>query len=166
MVLLGDSSRPRARSRSCSMGSEESVHTINESNQEVIDIRISRHTSAGCTCRAVKVDKLSVTKLKQELISHIDKIDISVDEINALPKAKLASAVREMLQSCPMCVTNNCSCVQEGIGCHPEVCSCFKHKNHQECENKYNEECYSSRSVDDYRKRFITSSIKQRTSTV
>lgn len=134
--LLGDIARPRSRSRSSSIGSsEDTIHTINDSNKDIIDIRNSRKVSAGCSCKAVKVDKLSVTKLRQELLNNQDKIALNASEIQALGKAELANQVRDMLHSCPMCVSNNCMCYQAGIGCHPEVCGCSKHKNHQACAN-------------------------------
>ena len=155
LQLLGSCVRPRARSRSSSLGSDENVHTINDSNKEIMDIRKSRETSPGCSCKAIKVDKLSVSKMKQELINHQDIIGKSVAEINVLPKADLITSVREMLLSCPLCISNNCECVQEGVGCHAEVCSCFKHNSRQECANKFNEKSYSSTAVDEYRKKFI-----------
>ena len=42
-------------------------------NQEISDLRKGRD-NVGCSCKAVKVDKLGVAKLKQELIHHRDML--------------------------------------------------------------------------------------------
>ena len=44
---------------------------ISTVNKEISDLRKGRE-SVGCSCKAIKPDKLSIAKLKQELIRHKD----------------------------------------------------------------------------------------------
>lgn len=104
-------------------------------------------------------------KLRQELISHKDKADKTVEQINALSKSELVATVKDVLLSCPLCVSNSCCCVREGIGCHVEVCACFKKKSHM-CQNEFNQEAYCSSVVDAHRSKYVTATASRRSSSI
>jgi hypothetical protein len=97
------------------------AHPIADLNRDVRNIRATRDCT-GCSCKALKVDKLSVIKMKTELIAHGHLVGINQrDEIEKLSKSELTSTVKDMLKLCVMCTENNCECVQLGVPCSAEV---------------------------------------------
>jgi len=70
----------------------------------------------GCSCKPVKIDKLSVGKIKSELSLHGHLIGLAREDVDKLTKAELTSKMREVLKNCPMCVASNCECVKLGVG--------------------------------------------------
>lgn len=96
-------------------------HPIADLNRDVRNIRATRD-STGCTCKALKVDKLSVIKMKAELFAHGHLVGFcSKEAVEKLSKTELISTVKDMLKLCPLCTENNCECVQLGIPCSAEV---------------------------------------------
>ena len=96
-------------------------HPIADLNRDVKNIRATRD-STGCTCKALKADKLSVIKMKTELSAHGHLVGIvGKDAIEKLSKSELIGNVKEMLKLCVLCTENNCECVQLGVPCSAEV---------------------------------------------
>jgi hypothetical protein len=107
-------------STSCSSGGVHS-HPIADLNRDVRNIRATRD-STGCSCKALKVDKLSVIKMKSELSLHGHLVGLCEKQnIENLTKSELTTAVKEMLKLCVLCTENNCECVQLGVPCSAEV---------------------------------------------
>mmetsp|Transcript_3269 Transcript_3269/g.5096 ORF Transcript_3269/g.5096 Transcript_3269/m.5096 type:complete len:408 (+) Transcript_3269:269-1492(+) len=168
VVLLGNLSR-----QSASDGDGTSVGAI---NKDLTHVRHSRN-AVGCSCKAVKLDKLSVTKMRQELIQYTARISASVtdetneedasdkekaaatlspDMIQCMTKSELTQRLREALSSCPLCVANNCACVAAGIPCHANVCGCFRYNTKQVCKNPYGADDYHPDKVHEYRQQFVS----------
>lgn len=129
--------------------------------KEVTSIRQSR-CSTGCNCKPLKPDKLSVAKMKSELILYgylIGLLDKST--IETMSKADLISNIRELLKKKSICQSSDCECSQNGIECSAEVCGCLHgHARVQECGNTYGQYIFNPDSVDDYRKTIITAANK------
>ena len=99
-------------------------HPIADLNRDLRNIRATRDTT-GCSCKALKVDKLSIVKMKSELAAHGHLVGIcGKDTIEKLSKTELTSTVKDMLKLCQMCTENNCECVQLGVPCSAEVRYC------------------------------------------
>ena len=96
-------------------------HYISDINREVKSIRSTRDAT-GCSCKAAKLDKLSVVKMKNELKmnGHLTGI-VDPSEIEKLSKAELVNAVRDVLKVCVICTDNNCECIQLCVPCSAEV---------------------------------------------
>ena len=124
--------------------------------RELKKIRDARDQS-GCSCKPVKVDKLSMGKIKSELNSHGHLIGVSAEDTEMLSKADLTLKMKELLRCCPMCVTNNCECVAQGIGCFAEVCGCIgKRGTHsQACANELGQISFDPDAVHDYRAKVL-----------
>lgn len=161
-------------------------------HKELTDIRKSRE-DVGCNCKQVKLDKLNVAKLKQELISHQETFKSSITsppsqpspvnddsstsnsinsnqqeqqqfheiltlkQIDSLSKSELINRLRGVYKSCPLCILNDCSCVISGVGCHSNVCCCFRAggiKNN--CDNPEGYRIYNAEMVKEYRKAHVT----------
>lgn len=153
IILLGN-----IRERSGSF-SELVPPEISDSNREIKSIRSSRDNT-GCSCRPVKLDKLSVSKMKSELFIHGHSVGITdKDEIEKLSKADLTSKLRDALKFCELCVTNNCECVQYGIPCSAETCGCLRGAHHQgqklACHNSYGQLIFNPDEVKTYRQKIL-----------
>ena len=97
------------------------AHPIADLNRDVRNIRATRD-STGCSCKALKVDKMSIIKMKAELSAHGHLVGIcGKDSIEKLSKTELTSTVKDVLKLCLLCTANNCECVQLGIPCSAEV---------------------------------------------
>ena len=95
-------------------------HPISELNKDIKSIRMTRDNT-GCSCKATKMDKLSVGKMKSELLTHGHHIGITTTEqIETFSKIELTAKTREMLKYCNLCVTDSCECVRLGVGCSAE----------------------------------------------
>lgn len=115
---------PDGESTSCSSVGMHS-HPIADLNRDVRNIRATRD-STGCSCKALKVDKLSVIKMKSELSLHGHLVGLcEKQKIEKLSKSELTTAVKEMLKLCVLCTENNCECVQLGVPCSAEVRNTF-----------------------------------------
>ena len=95
-----------------------------EISRELKQLRSTRDQS-GCSCKPTKVDKLSNGKIKSELVANGHLIGLNHADIDTLSKAELTLKMKEVLKHCPMCISNACECVQQGIGCFAEVCGCI-----------------------------------------
>lgn len=124
----------------------------------------------------MKLDKLNVAKLRQQLTSHQNSLQIaqadttpsdpsamicqeilSQKEIDSLSKSELVNRLRGVYKSCPLCVLNDCACVAAGVGCHSNVCCCFRAggvKN--SCENPSGARIYNAETVKEHRKTLVT----------
>ena len=57
----------------------------------------------GCNCKPVKLDKLSVSKMRTWLYDEKAKTTLTEAEIEVLPKKELTETLRETLKNCPIC---------------------------------------------------------------
>lgn len=121
-------------------------------NRELRKIRESRERHMGCSCRPIKIDKLSVVKMKAELLSHQGFEQPAVD---AMSKPELATALKGSLKDCPLCTANNCLCVQLGIECRAETCECLRRREIQSCANPNGTVVFDSAAVSEYRMSFL-----------
>jgi len=129
-------------------------------NKELRAIRSSRAVTTGCTCKPLKVDKLSVAKLREELGKRwaAPNSEEAVPDLSALGKTELVGALREKLKDCALCRDNNCICVQEGIECRSDTCECLRHGvrgGHKSCENPFGASMFDSTVVQDYRQKVL-----------
>jgi hypothetical protein len=133
-------------------------HIVSEINKEVKDIRLSRE-NAGCSCKSLKLDKLSNGKIKSELISRGNLIGIcKKEEVEAMSKTDLTNAMRELIKVCELCTENNCECVQLGIPCSADVCGCMKHG--RKCANPEGRIVYDQKKVIEYRKKILEETVQ------
>lgn len=146
---------------------ENSQHLLQDVNKELKSI-ISERGTSGCSCKHIKVDKLSVTKMKAELLSHGSKIQYmgSSKDIDALSKAELSSLVREVVKHCSLCIDNSCECVALGIPCSAQLCGCMrgghgKAGHAQSCENPSGKDQFDGDRVSEYRRRVLFAVTKE-----
>ena len=96
---------------------------IAELNKELKAIQRSRHEGVGCSCKPVKVDKLSVGKMRAELL--LLSTTLSKESVEALPKAELVAALKDALRGSALC-QDGCECKNLGVPCSAEVCACLR----------------------------------------
>jgi hypothetical protein len=133
------------------LGQDMSVSSL---NKELRAIRSSRADGGGCLCRPLKVDKLSVVKLRQELESH----GTSEAEVNALGKTELMGALKDVLKDCALCRDNGCVCVREGIECRSDTCDCLRHGlrgGHKACQNPHGADIFDAAAVQQHRQHVL-----------
>lgn len=124
-------------------------------NQELSVIQISRENK-GCDCKHVKVDKLSVAKLKSELGLYCSQINISKESISSMTKADLSSHLREALKTCQLCKDNQCECYQAGVSCCSVGCECLrKAAKVGDCANPEGKSLFDPDAVSAFRKEKI-----------
>jgi hypothetical protein len=130
--------------------------TLSSFNKDVKLLRSGRDQS-GCSCKPVKIDKLSTGKMKSELIQNGSLIGLELSEIEKLGKTELIAKMKECLKKCPMCVLSSCECVKLGIECFAEVCGCIgKRGSHsQSCANPAGQISFDPDNVHEYRMRVI-----------
>jgi hypothetical protein len=174
IVVLGNISRQAA---------VEGVGTVTALHKDLAEIRKSRD-AVGCSCKQTKLDKLNVAKLKAELTAHQNSAleeaalkaqqsevgtgseappegfpleTLSPKQIEAMSKSELVNRLRGVYKSCPLCVLNDCACVAAGVGCHSNVCCCYRAGGvKHSCENPHEARAYNAETVREYRKQFIT----------
>lgn len=121
--------------------------------KDIRSIQQSRNNSPGCSCKHLKVDKLSMTKMKAELAQSSS---FTTEEINTFSKTQLTSKLKEALQSCVICVSNNCECFQNDIPCSADICSCKgKQRSSQVCDNPNGVYLFDTQHVMEYRKKVL-----------
>jgi hypothetical protein len=130
----------------------EDESAVAELNRDLKALRISREASMGCTCRPVKLDKLSVVKMKTELTS---RFAVSPAEAEGMNKAALASTLKAALKNCPLCVDNNCECVQLGVDCRADTCECLRRRDQQACANPNGTVVFDIEAIKAHRKRLV-----------
>ncbi len=141
---------------------EDSANIVRELNNEVIAIRSSRSHN-GCSCKPLKIDKLSVAKMKSEILSHSDG-SITKNDVEKLSKAELTTKLREVINLCTLCVSNNCECVQLGVQCNDQTCGCLAkgyNVDRSHCDNPNGKYIFSADLVNEYRKRYSTQNAKE-----
>lgn len=128
---------------------------VNILNQEVEAIQKSRKIDKGCQCKPIKVDKLSIPKLKCELL----KAGHDESSIMGLNKAQLGKMLRDCLsgKTCQICVDITCPCVQEEHNCNAAVCECLKKsiKMESSCSNPFGQFTCDSIRIQKYREKYI-----------
>ena len=146
--------RFRARSRTDSILDSNDLNIL---NKELKSIRSTRDQT-GCSCKPIKVDKLSAGKAKSELGQYCQLIGMQPSELESLSKAEISSKLKEVLKKCSLCVNNNCECVKLEINCSAEVCGCIgkRGQHSQNCGNIFGQVSFDPESVDKYRKQFVT----------
>lgn len=114
----------------------------------------------GCSCKPTKVDKLSVAKMKGELIA----LGMNSDEVQKMSKGELSLQLKERIPNCQLCIDNNCMCFQMGIPCSADSCGCLKGGliRSSVCGNSFGQRIYSSDIVNTYRIQFLPSTSKLR----
>lgn len=115
--------------------------------------------NTGCQCKPTKVDKLSIAKMKSELLTRGHLVELTDKEaINRLSKTELITKTRELLKQCPLCVTNACECVLAEVACNAEVCGCIRKFNStqsQPCANPEGSQIFEPEKVQLYRKSLL-----------
>lgn len=93
--------------------------------KDLKEIQISRESSGnGCSCKPMKVEKLSVSKMKTELVAS-GQYDLK--DVDKLSKADLIAKLRDVVRDCVMCTSNSCSCVMMGLPCSAQSqCGCLR----------------------------------------
>lgn len=105
---------------------ENLQNPISKLNHEISQIHTSRDNCGGCSCKQLKVDKLSLTKLKSELFSRADLFGgLSKEDIEGLSKSEIVSKCKEINKLCQLCVDNKCECISLGISCNVMQCGCL-----------------------------------------
>ena len=133
-------------------------------NQEVDSIQKSRKSDKGCNCKPLKIDKLSVQKLKLELTKAGYK-----NEINDLNKTQLTKKLKDLLKgkSCQICTDSTCPCVMEEHNCNASICDCLKKVSKTEicCYNPFGRFICDPVRIQTYRDKYLVKQIeKQQTS--
>eukprot|EP00600_Ochromonadales_sp_CCMP1393_P002686 CAMPEP_0174990790 /NCGR_PEP_ID=MMETSP0004_2-20121128/21519_1 /TAXON_ID=420556 /ORGANISM="Ochromonas sp., Strain CCMP1393" /LENGTH=505 /DNA_ID=CAMNT_0016244441 /DNA_START=116 /DNA_END=1633 /DNA_ORIENTATION=- len=133
-----------------------SANPFTDLNNELKMIKSSRD-EGGCNCKQVKLDKLSVAKLRAELISngHLIGYIGTAETVEKMSKAELTHLVRDVLKKCVICVTNDCYCVQNGLQCSGQLCACLRGGHRpgqaQSCANPSGVEVFEPERVKEYR---------------
>lgn len=152
LMLLGPALTAAKASHKVVAGSSQ-IQCISDLNRDIQTIRASRDMT-GCSCKALKLDKLSVVKMKNELRRAGTEGD---EEIEKLSKADLIDRVRDVLKHCMMCTENNCECVQLQVPCSAEVCGCLKHG--KKCANPEGSVCFDAKRVSEFRKKVLSEAL-------
>jgi hypothetical protein len=128
--------------------------SITDLNKELKSIRTNREQT-GCNCKPIKLDKLSVVKIKQELVA----VGVPGKELESLGKSELTSKLKDILTTCRLCIDNRCSCVANDLPCSAESCSCLKGGNRSEqqqpCANPNGHHVFDPELVHQYRSQYI-----------
>lgn len=140
---------------------EEEAYKLSDYNKEIKAIRSAR-METGCSCKPLKVDKLSVVKMKAELVG----MGCGPQEVEKMSKGELSSLLKEKVSNCQLCIDNNCHCFQMGIPCDADSCGCLKGGlvRQSVCSNSHGQRVYSSETVNAYRIQFLPASSKLRES--
>jgi hypothetical protein len=132
-------------------------------NQEVDMIQKSRKSDKGCNCKPLKVDKLSIPKLKSELI----KAGLNSNEINDLNKNQLIKKLKDHLKgrSCQICIDITCPCFTEEHNCNASICDCLKKATKMEtsCSNPFGKFICDVVRVQSYRDKYIVKQERKQT---
>mmetsp|Transcript_26130 Transcript_26130/g.26358 ORF Transcript_26130/g.26358 Transcript_26130/m.26358 type:complete len:382 (+) Transcript_26130:104-1249(+) len=147
-------------SQSNSTSKDKYSQNLTEIHNDLKQIRMSREkTQSGCSCKPVKVDKLSLGKMKSELHSQGHLIGLQPTDLINMSKSQMISKMKELSKYCPLCVENRCECVQLGLGCSSDICGCLKHGyrpgKQQVCSNSLGRTMFHADSVREYRKGVI-----------
>eukprot|EP01041_Mallomonas_annulata_P008128 gene8128-16685_t len=144
---------------------DERIHILNpllstldvtKLHNELKHIQSSREKSTlGCSCKHIKVDKLSIGKMKSELSSHGHIIGIHEENIINMNKNDIIKNMKELAKNCPLCIENKCECIQLDLPCSSEICGCLRHGykpgQQQSCANSNGRVIFSPDIVHSYR---------------
>jgi len=143
-----------------------SANPFTDANNEIKLVRASRD-EAGCSCKPTKLDKLSVVKMRTELLNHGYRIGFagSAEQVEQMSKVDLSCMVREVLKNCFLCVANDCHCVQMGIQCNAQLCGCMRGGHRagvgQNCDNPDGRTIYDPEVVKKHRDEVLLEANKQ-----
>jgi DNA mismatch repair ATPase MutL len=137
---------------------------ISQSNNaihvELESLRNSRDC-VGCTCKPLKPDKLNVGKLKMELMARKHLLQDAAINVEKLKKNDLLHYLKEVLKSCPTCISNDCECFRMEIPCAGNACDCvFRPGESESCTNVFGSRTFDPDRVSDYRQKILQDIIK------
>lgn len=136
------------------------ANPLTEVNNEIKMLKSDRDSS-GCSCKHTKIDKLSIAKLRQELLAngHLICYEGTPAEVEKLSKADLTNVVKKVLKECVLCTANNCECFQQGIPCSAQLCGCLRSGHNpgqaQACANPAGRDMYDPDRVNEYRRKIL-----------
>ena len=117
-------------------------------NKDVRSISTERNQTTGCDCKVLKVDKLSIVRMKQELRN----LGESLANVDKWSKNELTIKLKESLKNCSLCVENNCACVLNEVACHADICGCLVRQSvNQGCKNPYGKFVFDAHLVSTHR---------------
>jgi len=177
---------PLSESARIALLSHSPQDALKEVNRDVKAIQASR-TNFSCSCKPVKIDKLSVARMRSELLLlHPAKEPASPDSpaghsppppdlspadwVAGLGKPELVQQLRQALKTCVLCAASNCECFQQGISCSSMGCPCQRRTakaeqphSSQSCANPFGHPVFNPDEVRAYRQRVL---VKQRAGSV
>lgn len=139
------------------------ANPLTEVNNEIKQLKSHRSDGLGCNCKHTKIDKLSIAKLRAELLSrgHLICYEGTPTEVEKLSKTELTQKVKDVLKVCVLCVANDCQCFQAGIPCSAQLCGCSRNGHHpgqaQSCANPNGMDLYDPERVKEYRRTVLRS---------
>ena len=134
--------------------------SVAELNKELRNIRTTRSEETGCNCKPLKIDKLSVVKMRSE-ISLLGVPDEELDTLTS--KAEVTAKLKDLLVHCVLCEANNCLCVRLGLECRSDTCECLRHgarSGHKSCANPNGTTIFNPSQVNEYRKVILQNLIQ------
>jgi len=139
------------------------ANPLTEVNNEIKVLKSSRSDGLGCNCKHTKIDKLSIAKLRAELLArgHLICYEGTSAEVEKMSKTELTQKVKDVLKVCVLCVANDCQCFQAGIPCSAQLCGCARNGHHpgqaQSCANPNGMDLYDPERVKEYRRTVLRS---------
>lgn len=129
--------------------SVETFDHLKEVNKTIRAIQDSRD-KVGCSCKPLKVDKLSIAKMRSEVHTHLAAFpDLQKRDIEGLSKADLAARVRELYKGRCLCSDQACECSADGVSCNDQSCACMG-KGSRLCANPSGAHAYDLDKVSTY----------------
>ena len=126
-------------------------------NHEIDSIQKSRKSDKGCSCKPLKIDKLSVQKLKSELHKA------NINDINDLNKTQLTKKLKDVLKgrSCQICTDSTCPCVLEEHNCNASICDCLRKVSKTEicCSNPFGRFICDPVRIQTYREKYLVKQL-------
>ncbi|CAB1110142.1 unnamed protein product [Ectocarpus sp. CCAP 1310/34] len=146
------------------------VDKSQEASVELTALRDSRQNSQGCSCSHVRPDKLNLAKLRAELTKRRVGLKASgskKDLVKVLQEAMRQDEEKNGGKALKVCRSEECQCVQDGVECHADLCSCCKGPSIGEkdahhggnCGNPEGVYAYSSSVVRSHRGPYVTSKV-------
>jgi len=139
------------------------ANPLTEVNNEIKVLKSSRSDGLGCNCKHTKIDKLSIAKLRAELLArgHLICYEGTSAEVEKMSKTELTQKVKDVLKVCVLCAANDCQCFQAGIPCSAQLCGCARNGHHpgqaQSCANPNGMDLYDPERVKEYRRTVLRS---------
>lgn len=136
------------------MQSPSSSKDVAEHHRDIKAIQLSRAT-VGCSCKPLKLDKLNMAKLREEIIARRPAGE-GAEDLSTMKRTELVSCLKDLLLlaqtngsgSCSLCTANGCDCVRGDIACNAR-CSCT------DCGNPQGRDVFDAVKVQGYRRRIL-----------